>query len=346
MTRPFSPSKLLSNRACRVLAATTLLACAAPSASAALAAYYTLDDLGLGIQNQGTDGSTSDLSAPSATATPTVVTGGIRGDALSFDGNDLLSSLTPGNAGDDLLAYPFTMSVWTRGVLTATRYALFAVSNNVSGGIYYNTGVQGVSGRAEPELVRRNQTFTELDATGADASGTGWLNVVSVFGTEGAQIYVNGKLLNSVVGGQTFNASVNSISVGGFLRNNSTTTPTDPFRGQADDVGLFDTGLIDADAALIDGLGLTGGIGLDQLDEAQALNAMVTGSMGTIGGAQWRKATGLSGTTGDFGGSVSGGNAFIVTDAAGNGIQMVPEPGSAALLLLGLGALSGLRRRI
>lgn len=96
--------------------------------------------------------------------------------------------------------------------------------------------------------------------------------------------------------------------------------------------------------ALINGLGHTGGIGLDQLDEAQALNGMTIGSRAQIGSATWEKVSGLSGTTGDFGGSVSGGDAFIVTDAAGVGVRVIPEPSTLALLIPSLPLLFRRRR--
>ncbi len=343
----FAASNLVFRRS--RAAAFSLVAGVALSASlpseAALTAYYTLDDLSAGILNLGTDGATSDLSALDANATPTPILDGIIGGALSFDGNDLLRSLEAGNAGDDLLDYPFTLSIWMRNVtVDNSRDAAFGVSDRAPADRYYVVGAQGTDGRAEAELVRRNPNFTEMNATGSDVSGAGWTNVVAVFGTTNAEIYVGGKLAGSAAIGQTFNPSVNAISIGGFLRNNAT-TPTDAFKGQADDAGLFDTGLGAADVALINGLGLTGGIGLDQLDEAQALNAMVTGSVAQIGAFTWERVSGLAGGLGDFGGTVAGGDAFIVTDAAGNGIRVIPEPASAGLILLGGISLLGRRRR-
>lgn len=327
------------------LAGFPVLGLAVSPASGALTAYYTLDNLSSGVANQGTTGSASDLSPADAAATPTPVSGGIRGGALSFDGGDLLRNIDAGNAGDLLTGYPFTMSVWMRNVtVDSSRDAVFGVSDRAQAGRYYVTGTQGVSGRQEPELIRRNPDFTELNATGANVSGTAWTHVLSIFGTGGAQIFVNGQSVNSVTGGQTFDASVNTISIGGFLRNNSTTTPTDAFAGQADEIGLFDNALTAVDAALINGLGHLGGVGLDQLDEAQALNGSAFGSTAFIDGVQWRRAAGLTGAQGAYGGTLAGGDAFIVTDGAGNGIRVVPEPGAVAVLGAGLVGLL-LRRR-
>jgi hypothetical protein len=313
----------------------------------ALTAYYTLDDLAGGIQNLGTDGASSDLSAPTAAATPTPVLDGIIGGALSFDGNDVIRALAAGNAGDDVLGYPFTLSIWLRSVtVDATRDAAFGISDTAAGDRYYVVGAQGTNGRAEAEMVRRNPGFTELNATGTDVQGGAWTNVVAVFGETTAEIYVAGKLSASAPISQTFNPTVNAISVGGFLRTVSgNVTLTDPLTGQADDAGLFDTGLGAADVALINGLGLTGGIGLDQVQAAQALNAMVTGSTMQIGSATWQKVTGLTGTVGDFGGTVAGGDAFIVTSLSGDGIQVIPEPSAAGLIALGVLGLMSRRSR-
>lgn len=333
------------------IATTSLLVFAATllgnsAARGSLSAYYTLDDLSAGTQNRGTNGNASDLSALNPASTPTIVAGGIVGAALSFDGNDLLRSLTAGNAGDNLSTYPFTLSIWVRNALLDTaRDAVFSISDRTVGDRYYSLGVEAVTpGRGEPELIRRNTTFTPLDATGTDVSGANWTNVSGVFGITTAEIFVNGKSINSGAISQTFNPSVNTLNIGGFLRNNAT-TPTDPYRGEADEAGLFDTALLPGDIVLINGLGLTGGIGLDQLDEAQALNAMPPGATGQIGNATWRRVTDLAGTTGDFGGSVAGGDAFIVTNDAGNGLRVVPEPACGSLLFVGALALTSRRRR-
>ena len=321
----------------------------ASPASAALTAYYSLDDLGAGLTNLGTDGATSDLSAADAASTPAQVPG-LIGGALHFDGNDVLRALTAGNAGDDIASYPFSMSMWVSNVIApsgaSARSTMITISQRATGGTYYGTGVQLVSGRAEAELIRRNTTFTELNATGTDTAGVGWTNVFTVFGAAGAEIYVGGKLMGSAgAGGQTYSANVDTIALGGFLRNGSTTTPTDPYTGDLDDVGLFDTALFASDAALVNGLGQLGAIGLDWLDEAQTLNTLPIGSTGNIAGFEWRKANGLPGTTGDFGGSLAGSDAYIVTANDGTGLQLVPEPATALLTAFGVTSLALRRRR-
>ena len=339
MRSPFASARLLP------VAATILFTV---SSHAALTAYYSLDDLSSGLVNLGTDGATSDLSAGDAASTPTIVTG-LFGGALHFDGNDLLRALTSGNAGDDIASYPFAMSLWVSNVIApataGTRSTMFTISNRAVGSTYYGTGAQLVGGRAEAELIWRNTAFTEVNATGSNLAGPTWTNVLTVFRSTGAEIYVGGKLSGSSGAGQSFSATVDTINLGGFLRNGSLTTITDPYNGDLDDVGLFNTALVASDAALVNGLGHLGSIGLDWLDEAQALNALPIGSTANIAGFEWRKANGLTGTTGDFGGSLAGEDAYIVTASDGTGLQLVPEPATGLLTVIGVTALAARRRR-
>lgn len=169
--------------------------------------------------------------------------------------------------------------------------------------------------------------------------------MLGVFDSGGKQyLYFDGKLSATRSRTEAFNADVNTLTLGGFLRNNAT-SPTDPYKGDIDDAGLFNAGLTATDVALIHGLGRTGGIGLDQLDEAQALLGGPIGSTSIIGGATWQHVSGLAGSLGDFGGTVAGGDAYVVTSASGDGIlQVVPEP-STGMAAAGILAGTLLRRR-
>lgn len=103
------------------------------------------------------------------------------------------------------------------------------------------------------------------------------------------------------------------------------------FRGWMDDVAIYDDAFAGnesvtpaASAALLHGLGRLGAGGVEALPAAQAL--WVAGGSATLGGRTWHKLAGLPGTTGDFGGSLAAGDAFIVLDATGNGIALFDTP--------------------
>ncbi|MGC4005833.1 MAG: PEP-CTERM sorting domain-containing protein [Pirellulales bacterium] len=315
---------------------------------AALTAYYTLDNTTTGIANQGTTGAVSNLVAANGGASGTT-TGIIGGGALTFAGG-FLTATTAGNAGDLLSAYPFTMSIWVNTPDipgTTASAAAMSVSLKTPSDQYFQIGAFNDD---IAEMVVRNGAFQEVNST-ANISGGTWRLITAVYAAGSQTIYVDGKASGTPgTLGTAFPANLDALSIGGLLRNN-VTTPSDPFPGSLDDAGLFNTALTAADAALINGLGRTGGIGLDQLDEAQALLAASTGSTALIGGATWQRVTGLTGTIGDWGGSVSGGNAFIVAGAGGDGLQLVataiPEPGTwAALAILTVCGFAVGRRRV
>lgn len=63
---------------------------------------------------------------------------------------------------------------------------------------------------------------------------------------------------------------------------------------------------------------------------------MGIGSQAVVGGILWGKVNLPGGVTGDFGGTVAAGNAFIVTaGGVGIAVTVVPEPGKFALVSLG-----------
>ncbi len=79
---------------------------------------------------------------------------------------------------------------------------------------------------------------------------------------------------------------------------------------------------------MINGLSRTGGIGLDQLGAALALWAGNAGDTAVIGGATWQKVADLTGSPGDWSGSVAGADAVIVLDHSGGGIRVLTGPPS------------------
>jgi hypothetical protein len=113
--------------------------------------------------------------------------------------------------------------------------------------------------------------------------------------------------------------------------------------GALDDVGIYNNALGAKDVAVTHGLGLFEGQNLADADIAGMIAAFDSTSDYATDQNQWYYVSGLAGTTGDTGGSVGGGDAYIVLDASGNGMSLVPEPATVALL--GLGSLVLLRRR-
>lgn len=326
------------------------------AADAALVAHYTLDNAdaatvtGSGLQNLGTDGTTSNLTRTPTGASDASSVSGLIGNALRFNGTQAYIASAAGNAGTDLSDYPFTFSIWMANIAAADTgsRAAISVSSTTSNG-RFNT--LGVNTNEFAEGIRRNSNSINGTSTpdGLSLAGTAWHNVVGVFGpnpsarTTTLTLYIDGKSPSGqqTVAEWTFaDTNINALLIGAFT--NGSSTIVNPFKGDLDDAGLFNVALGDADVALINGLGRTSALGLDWLDEAQTLNAAAVNSTALINGKTWKHVTGLAGTIGDWGGTFAGGDAFIVTGAGGNGIQIVPEP--AALALLSLGGLILFRR--
>lgn len=135
------------------------------------------------------------------------------------------------------------------------------------------------------------------------------------------KFYVDGKMVghtptNAAIGINT--GTANNVFIGHGIMNGADR----PFTGFLDDVALYGVELDPSGAALMYGLGRINGIGVDQLDEAQALWAGPYGGSAQIGGKIWKKTSGLVGGLGDWGGSWAFNDAYIVLDEAGNGIAL------------------------
>lgn len=332
-----------------LLLAGVMVFVAAPS-RAALVAYYTLNNAdaattaGSGLKNLGTTGANSDMSVATfvATSTPTLATGFIGNPtagtgALSFDGVDdgIGTFGKTSDAVDGRNSYPYTMSIWIN-VTSSSGGAPMGITALASSDRYSYLG----NSNGKASINRRNTTA--IATASPNAIVDQWQQVLGVFqDNTNALLYVNGKLVATQTTSVTA-LSPNLLTIGNVYRSN--TNAVAAFKGLADDAGFFDTALSAADAALVNGLGRTGAIGLDQFGAAQTLNGASVGTTASIGGVTWKRVTGLTGTTGDWGGSVAGANAYIVTSASGDGITVVPEPASFGILAAG-GMLLGRRRR-
>lgn len=220
---------------------------------------WTLDDSGAGIQNLGTDGATSNLVAATPSASigggPTYTASGGKLDGYaSFDGNQALITTTSGNAGDDLVTYPFTFSAWIRPLFPISqgnRGAAVAMSNTSASNIYFTLGVEATFNASVPadsndvQAVRRNTAFvsTEGVGTAATAYDGSWHHVAVVNASStSSHIYYDGVDVGSNATAVSFSSTINSLSLGGFLR--STTAWTDKYRGDIDEVQMYNDALV------------------------------------------------------------------------------------------------------
>jgi len=310
----------------------------------ALVDYYTLDTNSVAagggrVDISGSSAGGGNLVSQNGTGAAAVITGKVGG-ALQFP-NTL--AFTTGAVNS--LPLPITFSIWvnTTSLLNEVDRAI-SLSDSAATARDFGLAIANTTRQAT--MIARNGGVPNSSAAPASLNDGNWHLITGVFAAAANRLlYLDGKFASSSTISTSLwtGNSTTIINVGGVLRSSGL---VEAFSGALDDVGVFNSALTAADVALINGLGQLQSVGLDQLDEAQALNASAVGSAGDIGGFPWFKVDGLTGETGDYGGSLATGDAYIITDGvAGIGITVAPEPHTAVLLACGAIAWGARRTR-
>lgn len=117
--------------------------------------------------------------------------------------------------------------------------------------------------------------------------------------------------------------------------------------GLLDDIGIWDNALTQAEAHAIYNLAMEPALAYGAGNAQTLFDLFAAGSgVADIGGDFWKNTSGLSGSPGDVV-HVNGRHYGLVLDAAGNGLVMVPEPGTLIIwsLLAAMGIGVAWRRR-
>ncbi len=332
-------------------AATSAILLAGASVDASLVVHYTFDETS-GSTAADSAGVAQDGALLNAPTTPHwQPSGGIIGGAYSFAGsseNSAFSANVSTNTGPN-----GTLAAWlnTNGSGNNVAFSLAV------GGSQFSQYIE-VSAPSTARLKKRNGGDSTVAST-TSVDDNNWHHVAGVFVWDDAngngqvdvgenserRIYVNG-ILESTQAETRSRINPSRIGVGGLVRGNNSSA-NDPFTGLIDDFGYWDDVVSDQMIALIHGLGRFSGVDLGDsaIDDVLAAWQAGAGNSATAGGEMWVYADGLTGVTGAIGGSVIGGNAFIVLDGnTGAGVALIPEPASLALLVLGGLAAFGWRR--
>ncbi len=222
-----------------------------------------------------------------------------------------------------------TISVWFKTLADdSAEHALFG------------WGLEGINdshdvGLKDGELhfqLRFNSATMELPIPVNDGN---WHHLVisrQASALDRSTVYLNGKSIGSPE--ETFGGGgQGTIRIGtGFQRQSVNGDPPDrDFDGSLDDFAYFDTDLTAADAALIHGLAKLTGASVAEIQPARFLMEAPAGAVAAVGGGLWSAAEDLPGVTGDYGGTLEAGDAWIALDADGSGIRLLPdEPPSTA----------------
>ena len=229
---------------------------------------------------------------------------------------------------------PQTVSLWLRtDAHTGANDTLFGWGGSGFNG-HYDVGFEGDDLHF---LLERSSATLSLPTPLGDGE---WHHLLLSFapgsaggGLSDTAIYVDGKSVGSpaeTFGYHAWRDAVVQVGTGYQRTLHPDGPPERDYNGSLDDFALFDSSLSAAEAALVHGLARVAGTDASGIQSARQLVVSPRGAVAVVGDREWTRADSLPGTTGDFGGSLETGDAWIALDDAGGGIRMLPadpEPG-------------------
>jgi hypothetical protein len=195
--------------------------------------------------NEGTGTALTDFSGNGNNGTlangPTWTTAGKYGGALSFDGSNDIVNINDSASLD--LTTGMTIEAWVRPT-TGTNWRTILMKErpgNITYGLYANTSSPS---RPAVELAT-NASSSNGEVRGAAQLATNsWSHVAATFDGSFLRLYVNGNQVGSLPAGGSIITSSNALRIGG------NTIWGEYFRGQIDDVRIYNEALTQAQIQL------------------------------------------------------------------------------------------------
>ena len=272
------------------------------------------------------DDGTSPTAEPVSGYVGTLQTGpawsgaGVLGaDSLAFDGA-ATSYVAIGNQPKLNLTDSLTFSAWVKNPGgNAGAWGAEIISKNTS----YNFGFGGGSANKLWFGFHANGGWRDFLGNTTTWTPDTWYHVaVTEDASNNIRLFVNGIEDGSFTTAYTRPADAADVVIG---RHSDLAIPQ-YYSGGLDDLGVWNYDLDPKKIALLNGLGRFAGVNLGDpaIDNVLAVFNAASGSA-AVGSQTWVYKTGLGSTTvGATGGSVAGGDAYIVLDDSGNGVGVQP----------------------
>jgi hypothetical protein len=305
---------LTSKQFTRQLALVAALVFTATQAKAALVGHWPLDD------GAGTTAAESQNNYDGTLFNNPVwnSSGMIGTDSLNFP-SAVAGYIDVGNVAALNISGPITISTWWKNPGGSSWSGAVLTHGNS-----YFFGFGG--NRTKLWFGFNDSSFRDFFANNTTWTADTWYHVAATMdGSSGTiRFYVNG-----VADGSSTTAQVRPSNPGDdteIARNENVTSQR--FHGDLDDIGIWNEALDAKKIALINGLGRFSGVNLADASVDNVLAVYTAGSgSATAGSEAWEYKTGLgSSTVGATGGSVGGGDAYIVLDASANGVGLSSGP--------------------
>ncbi len=290
----------------------------AVAADAALVSQFTFENDTIGGTTVNDDGGLNTNNGTLQDNAAIIDDGSLRGNVLSVDGSGDYS-LHPDHTSLDINGTALSLIGWV--YKTDTNDGTLVGKELGSGAAW---GLEVNSGKVRFFIWGADGGRGDLNNVAGQTNDT-WQHVAGTYDGTTMHVYIDGVVKSSTT---TFTEAISTNNDPLMLGYSKISGDRHNYlAGKIDDVGVYNSGVGAKDVAVIHGLGKFQGV--HQADGAvgnvvTAFNAGA-GSLTTVRGVTWVHQSGLTGSMGTTGGTLDDGNAYIVLDGSGNGMQAAPN---------------------
>ncbi len=246
---------------------------------------------------------------------PLWTTPGWIGNGLTFEDQDGVVLRTPSQV---IEGYPFSFGAW----VNTTAFGTDTMATLGTGVAEQYHALKIVNGNAR--LTARNGALV-FNTNGPLVNDGNWHFITGVFTSRLVRtLYVDGQQVAAANDDSHGILAADRFSIGGLDMSNASVT--EGFAGGIDDVSFWRGVLSATDVATLHGAAVN--LGLNAGEVARLLLGFEQSVTVTINGYVWTPVTDLAGVAGQTSGSLGAGDAILVVNNSGGGMQVTAVPGN------------------